>query len=510
MRIIIINVRMKKYTFPPVVCSLVVALAIGSAANASFAADVAGAGAASFDVDGMVIPAELPEKDVDIKSTPDGPWTGVWTRSSLLGDMGGLRGQLARDGITVGLTETSEVLSTLQGGLAQGAAYQGLTTLTLGLDTLQAGAWAGGAFNVSVLQVHGRPFSPEYVGSLNTASGIEADAGTRLWEAWYQQKMLDGAVDIKAGQQSIDQEFMVNPTASVFMGTMFGWPGLPSYDMPSGGPAYPLSALGLRLRASLGHQTTLLLGAFAGNPSNATAAQDPQKVDATGTSFYLGGGTLYLAELQFGHNQPDMGEMDTGHNKGLPGTYKMGAWYHDARFADMEFDAAGLSLANPASSASPLQHTGNYSVYALADQMVWRESEDGARAVNVFARVMTAPGDRNLLSLSADFGITMTAPFVGRDSDVVGLGVCYAQVGSAAEALERDANTFNSTNLPVQSSETLFEGTYQYQMNPWWQVQGALQYVLRPGAGAVNPSDPTQTGSIPNAWALGLRTNITF
>jgi porin len=47
---------------------------------------------------------------------------------------------------------------------------------------------------------------------------------------------------------------------------MFGWPGLPSYDMPSGGPAYPLSALGVRVRGQITPSLTALAGVFDGDP----------------------------------------------------------------------------------------------------------------------------------------------------------------------------------------------------------------------------------------------------
>ena len=36
-------------------------------------------------------PSDAPEADLNIQAQPAGQWTGVWTRSTLLGDMGGLR-----------------------------------------------------------------------------------------------------------------------------------------------------------------------------------------------------------------------------------------------------------------------------------------------------------------------------------------------------------------------------------------------------------------------------------
>ena len=143
------------------------------------------------------------------------------------------------------------MLGNVTGGARQGFDYDGLTQTVLQLDTQRAFGWYGGTFNVSALQIHGRNLSADNLRRLQTASGIEADRATRLWELWYEQKFLDeDRLDIKIGQQSLDQEFMVSNNAAYFVNTMFGWPMLPSADLPGGGPAYPLSALGVRVRAA--------------------------------------------------------------------------------------------------------------------------------------------------------------------------------------------------------------------------------------------------------------------
>ena len=84
---------------------------------------------------------------------------------------------------------------------------------------------------------------------------------------------------------------------------------------------------------------------------------------------------------------------------GLPGSYRLGVWYDSGSFPDQRFGGGGLSLANPASSGCPLMHRGNFSLYALADQMVWRQ-RDGPRSVGVFLRAMAAPPDQNLIDWS--------------------------------------------------------------------------------------------------------------
>jgi len=151
-----------------------------------------------------------PEADLAIKAQPTGLWTGFWNRSNMLGDMGGLRSVLMNYGVTFGLQETSELLGNVSGGINHGFTYDGLTTATVTVDTQKAFGLVGGTFNASALQIHGRNLSQFNLGNLQTASGIEADDTTRLWELWYQQSFLDNRFDVKVGQQSIDQEFMVS------------------------------------------------------------------------------------------------------------------------------------------------------------------------------------------------------------------------------------------------------------------------------------------------------------
>jgi len=454
--------------------------------------------------DGPFTPAVAQNADLNIAAQPVGAESGLWTRQTLLGDMGGLRPWLDQYGASFGLTETSEVLGNLRGGLARGATYDGLTTLTLSADTQKMFGLTGGTFNVSALQIHGRNLSQHDLGTLNTASGIEAQDTTRLWELWYQQSIQDQRGDVKIGQQSVDQEFMVSQYAATFINTMFGWPGVPSYDLPSGGPAYPLSALGVRGRYKITPEITALSGVFDGDP----LGNNPNSL--SGTNFNLHDGALFIGELQYAINQPADGQMDAGRSgrvRGLVGTYKIGAWYNNGHFADRRLDDTGLSLADPASNGIAETHRGNYSLYVVVDQMVWRPNLDGPRSIGVFARLMGAPGDRNLVSSSANVGAVMKAPFDGRDNDSIGLGLAYIKVGDHARELDQDNLFFDGPPFAVRGSETAIEATYQYQVAPWWLLQEDVQYTLHAGAGQ-NPNDPAQ--SLRNTLVIGVRTTLIF
>jgi porin len=436
--------------------------------------------------------------------------TGLWDRSNLLGDLGGLRTAWADHGITLGLSETSEVFGNVAGGIRQGADYDGMTQAALQIDTGKAFGLDGGTFNASALQIHGRNLSADNLGTIQSATGIEAARSTRLWELWYQQAFAGGRVDVRIGQQSIDQEFMISQGSALFINTVTGWPALPTADLYASGPVYPLSAPGVRLRAKFSDAVTLLAGVFDDNPPGGPFANDPQLrgAEASGTAFNLNTGALWIAELQYAINQPPPADSNAPPPAGLPGTYKIGFWYDTGAFPDQHVDTKGLSLANPASSGIARMHQGNVSVYAVADQTVWQPDPQGAQALGVFARVMGAPADRNLISFSANAGVTLKAPLPGRDNDTAGIGFGVAQVSGNATNLDRDTAFFTGTPYPLRGTETFIEATYQVQVTPWWQVQPDVQYVFNSGGGVPNPKQPGKR--IGDAAVLGLRTVITF
>jgi porin len=442
---------------------------------------------------------------------PFGFLNGISRSGYMLGDMWGLRTELSKYGISFALQETSEVLGNLTGGARQGAAYDGLTQMLLQLDTRRAFGWYGGTFNVSALQIHGTNLSSNNLLSLQTASGIEADRATRLWELWYDQKFLEeDRLDIRLGQQSLDQEFMVSQNASYFVNTMFGWPMLPSADLPGGGPAYPLSALGVRVKARPIDPLTFLVGVFNGSPvrNNSFDSGDPQMQNPSGTSFPLNGGVLAVAEMQYSY--PSLGTMlYADQAEPLARTYKLGIWYDTESFADQQFDAAGGSLANPVSSGIPMSHRGDFGIYAVADQLVWVDPQEGDRTINLFGRIMGAPQvDRNLVTFSMNAGLTFHEPFLHRDDDTFGIGMGYAKVSGSAAALDKAVAYYTNTVVPTRGGETYLEVTYQYQATPWWQLQPDIQYVFNPGGGIANPNAPTQR--VGNELVLGVRTNILF
>jgi len=345
---------------------------------------------------------------------------------TLLGDMGELRSAMAPYGFTFGLVETSEVLGNFTGGVRRGAIYEGRTDANLQLDLRTEYKWPGVVF-ARAYQIHGRGLTASNLLNLNTASGIEALASTRLFELWYEHYLNDW-LRIRIGQQAADQEFAISTNSALFINATFGWPTLPAIALPSGGPAYPLGTPAVRARFDPSNEVALLAGVFNGDPAGPGPGA-PQVRDPSGTSFRIGDGVLAMFEAQY----------NPGHSK-ENGTYRLGAWFHSERFADQRFDTAGRSLADPLSTGNPRMLGNNYSIYGIVDQPLIREKE-GDAGLSGFLRLAGAPGDRNLVDFYFDTGLVYKGPF-GRGDDSVGIGFAYARVGDSARGLDRDTAFF--------------------------------------------------------------------
>ena len=64
----------------------------------------------------------------------------------------------------------------------------------------------------------------------------------------------------------------------------------------------------------------------------------------------------------------------------------------------------------------PRPHRGDWSVYAVLDQMLWQAPEEADRTLNVFVRAMGTPQtDRNLIDFSLNAGLTLHEPLLHRD-----------------------------------------------------------------------------------------------
>jgi porin len=281
-----------------------------------------------------------------------------------------------------------------------------------------------------------------------------------------------------------------------------GWPAITSVDLPSGGPSPPLAAMGARLLVNITEQLSVLGGIFDGNQAG-PGPGDPQQRDRYGVNFRVNDPPLLLGQIQYAWNN----------KKGDPnpaGQIKLGGWRHFGSFSDLRFATNGLSLASSASSGTPLMLAGDFGMWAVFEQKLYRVPKSDDRGIGVFARASGAPADRNLIDLYADAGIEFVGLSDKRPDDKFGIAVGYAHVSKRAQALDADYRAMVNANWPTRSFEGLLTAAYQYQLRDGWTLQPNFQYIIHPGGGATDPSGPLAGTALRNAAVFGLRTTLKF
>ncbi|MBV8119169.1 MAG: carbohydrate porin [Alphaproteobacteria bacterium] len=428
---------------------------------------------------------------------------GIFEQQTLTGDWGGARKQLQDAGVQLGLTDIAETLANPIGGISQGQIYDGLITATLDLDLEKLAKWPGAAFHVDGYQINGRGLSQNYVGNLLTVSSIEALPATRLHDLWLQQQFFDSKASVRVGQIALDDEFYLSQYSAIFINTTFGCPEIFAADLPSGGPCYPFAAPGVRLRVAPTAALTFSTAVFNGNPAP-PGPGNPQVRNSSGTNFLIGeGGTLVISELAYTFDQEPT-------TSTWMSDVRLGGWYHSAAFPDLQFDTMGVSLAAPSSNGIAALHQGNFGPYLILDKMLWQPPNAETKGLAGFLRVGGAPGDRNLINLGLDAGLTYKGLLPGRDLDVSGVAASYARIGGAARGLAADESLFTGIEQPALDYEAVLEATYQLNIAPWWVLQPDLQVILHPGGHRAAPPPAPPGQPIANALVVGVRSSITF
>ncbi len=406
------------------------------------------------------------------------------TAQTLTGDWGGARAGLEAQGIQLGADEIAEVLGNVHAGMHQGVAAEGRLEVFANVDLAQALGWQGAFFRVNAYQIHGKGLTATELNNLVTVSNIESTPGTRLFALWFQQSLFQDSVSLRLGQIAADDEFFASQYAPLFVSSTFGWPSILGVDLPGGGPAYSSARPGARLRVALTSELVWSAALFSGDARS----------DTSGLNLRFRGGAFAISELAYTTRLFD-----------LPGTVKLGAWYHSGGVPDQRPNASGVSLA--ASGADPALRRGDYGGYAIMDQLLWRNSGTSDSGLGAFLRAGVAPADRNLISFHLDGGLTYAGPF-GRDTDMVGIAMSLEHVSDSQRDLTGDFRALSGLAVPYPDFESALEISWQTQVASWWIVQPDLQWIIHPGGRVLDTAHPLVVN--PDALVLGLRTAIAF
>jgi len=420
-----------------------------------------------------------------------------FTQDYLLGTWGGKRTALKEKGIDMEAIYFGSLPTNFAGGISQETAYQQALLMILDVDLDKLASWKGASIYAGGSWLDVDPFSEIAVGDFNKSSLLDLPEGWRLWQFYFQQKLLDDRLTLKVGQLAVDRDFILpefyNSLSSItFLNQTFFFPTLAFnlYDIPGlhkgshSLPSTPNGTLGAVVKWQATPQIHLQAAVYDGYPDQR---------DGTNFDLQQDQGALIFSEIGYRHN------METG-DTGLPGSYKIGGFYHTDDFYDV-YDAIGGLFGFTNGTQSP--HEGNYGAYFLAEQMLHRETDhtDPAQQGLIgFFRLTAAPSDRNLTEFGVDGGLVFKGLLPGRDWDTLGIAASYLKMSDDIKRAQRAANHVLPGAFVVSDYEAVVELNYKMQVAAWWTVQPSLQYAIHPGG----------SSAIEDAWIFVLQTTVRF
>jgi porin len=377
----------------------------------------------------------------------------------MTGTWGGLRERLVTAGVTPTITYTVDFLGNPVGGQHRALTYSGSFSVDMRLDLEKVWGQAAAVLDISGEWGSGESLTVEDFGTTFSASQLSSNNAIRLYALAFEQSLFDHRFDIRLGRFGVGDDFLTSPLYTPFVSGAFdGSPGSVGINVPSF-TSFPIATWGLRTRVKPLEDFYVMGGAYY---SDASLGRE----QAHGLDFSIRdeAGVFVIGEIGYLHNQ-------RRGMTGLPGNYKLGGYYDSNAYPEL-------------GGAAQDRVRGNYGVYVLVDQQVYREGPaDSPQGLTPFATVTYAPADRNTFPLFFSAGLVYQGLLSGRDRDTTAFGLAYGRF---------------SRHLPRQIFEMELEWTYEIALAPWLTVQPDMQYIVRPGG----------TGDIPNAWVIGVQIGL--
>ena len=353
--------------------------------------------------------------------------------------------------LVVDTSYTFDVWQAADGGNARGTRYLDNFDVVADADLERLIGWSGATARVYGLYNNGRSIS-ELLGDAQAASNIETGIrAVRLYEAWLDAPIAKNA-SLRVGLYDLNSEFDALEASGLFMGSAHGIGTDFSQSGQNGPSIFPVTSVAARVAMTPAPGWVLRAAVLDGVPGS------PDRPRRTAIGFGRGEGALIVGEV----------EAPFGDGKLL-----LGHWRYTSRFDTF----AGTRA------------RGNSGIYLRGERHLTHEDNDAEQGLAGFFRLGLADGRINPFRGLASAGVNYTGPIDGRDSDQLGLAI--------AAAFTSDAYRLSSG---AGRSEIAVELTYRAQIADWLIVQPDVQYIINPGAAR----------GVPNALALGLRTELTY
>jgi len=428
------------------------------------------------------------------EAPPATPYSGdIWTRSTLSGDWGGLRNELADKGVTIDMSLTQGAQGIVHGGKETGWQYSGgRGDINLSLDTQKLGLWPGGFLH---LEAEGN-FIPAdtFRKSINGRTG--------------------GLMPVNSSQ--------IYPTPA---GDNFNLPAFnftqflsPHFGLTIGKFATVTSSSGDMNEFAHGKgDTQFMNAAFNVNPVLLTTV--PYSTLGTGLivlptkdpkqaiiSFLVLSSTGKASTSGFddldGNNLTLAGEGRVRTDFfGLTGHQLFGAIFSNRNFSSIDQNARFV-FENGAFEGKK----GSWNIHYNFDQYFYEPKKGSGEGIGIFGRFGASDGNPNFMQFFYSLGIAGKGVIPNRHNDRYGFGFYYIDTNSPELQ-----GIFNTTKL--LRDEYGFEAFYNIAITPWLMVTPDIQVVrgAQKNKFALSPLPAIiSKKSIGPATILGVRMQMVF
>ncbi len=397
---------------------------------------------------------------------PDSHETGQGPHGHLFGDWGGERTRLQERGVKFDFQYVSDSLwnvkSEQKERFASWNRFRGTVDIDFGALTGQQGLY----FHATALWQAGGNLGA-YLGLLTSPSGMSSANTCRLDSWWIEKRWLDERITARVGQFAGQDFYGAQHYAASFifepMGYALGnlFTTFESFDPPSTPaleirviPVHNLYVKSMVLaedRSPFSHNPTGLVPQFRGNP-----------VSVSEIGFTPGKKASSVRAFD-----------DVEGRKGYSGLYQFGASYNPGKFTSP-------------TSATP--QSGNYLLYWMASQALWRVDPKEAKGLDAtFAYDWSPPSvNRNNTLLTA--GLRFNEPLPLHIHNTMSLG--YVRNSLSAQ--------FPQPRMPARKTEQGVEFNALLDVLPMLLLQPVVQYYANVGGGAQR------------AVVFGFRTKVEF
>jgi porin len=426
------------------------------------------------------------------EAPPATPYSGdLWTRSTLTGDWGGLRNQLAAKGVTLDMDITQVGQGAVGGGKSGAWQYGGRNDFTLNLDSQKLGLWPGGFFNLEM--------------EVNWASAVNSKTGALMpvnsnqlfplppgdifaVSSWNFSQFLSPYFGLAIGKfatitkNSGDMnEFAHGKGDSNFMNMAFNVNPLVAFTVP-------YSTLG----------TGLIV----------LPTKDPKEAIV---SLFLMSASNSPTTSGFGDLNDDNlvvsaeGRVRTNFF-GLTGHQLLGTTFSNKEFTSIDVRLDRDTIQNGVLRAEK----GSWNIYYNFDQYLYEPKKGEDKGIGLFGRLGVADGNPNFMKFFASFGVGGKGMFESRPNDKFGLGYYFLNISNP------------TIQGPLQTTKLLrdeygFEAFYNVAITPWLLltpdiqvIRGAQKNKLSITQGPLGILPRIDKESIGTTTVLGLRLQVVF